>query len=81
MKGQLRIDFEIGPKGRSVNVAGVVQTPRGPADVTQDVMFALGLLEYAKGLLWEKERAQSTLTGAGAIEVPVGVDASALRAR
>ena len=82
MKGHLRIDFEIGPGGRTVTVNGIIQNDRGQAiPVAQDVLFCFGLLEYAKGLLWSQEAERAQVKGTGAIEVPVGVDAAALRQR
>lgn len=82
VKGRLVIDFELTPQGRKVNVTGVMQMPNGQAiDLTADLPMCLGLLEYAKGPLWEKEAARMEATGTGAIEIPVGVDGEALRVK
>lgn len=64
MKAQLRIDFEAIGSGKTVAVSGTLSLPNGQvADVTQDVMFCLGLLDYAKQLLWRKEQQVLDRTG------------------
>ncbi len=72
MKGSLKIDFEITPHGRSVRVTGHTELSRGQVvDVTNDVMFCLGLLNYAKGILWQKEqKALQPVVGEGLVEIP-----------
>ena len=80
MKGQLFIDFDITPTGRTVRIGGQMLTARGHAvDVTNDAIFCLGVLEYAKQIIWDKEKAQ--LQPVGNIEIPQGVNGEALRAK
>lgn len=82
MKGQLTITFEMGAQGKSVSVSGQTRLPNGHlADLTADVLFCLGLLDYARGILWLREQQALTAKAEPAIEVPLGVDARALRAR
>lgn len=76
MKGRLQIDFEILPGGgKQVFIAGELRAPGGQVvDATTDVMFCFGLLDYAKALLWEKERkALEPVPGDGTVEIaPAG---------